>query len=61
MIKAAIVGATGYGGAEHFTADGRTLGYEGYLPESYNYLMAAFTREPGMRRRLLGPLNGLRA
>jgi hypothetical protein len=46
----------GYGGAEHFTIDGRTCGYEGYLPESYNFLMAAFTRSEAGRRRLLGPL-----
>lgn len=47
---------TGFGGAEHFTIDGRTLGYEGYLPESFNFLMGAFTRRSEMRRRLLGPL-----
>ena len=47
----------GYGGAEHFTIDGRTLGYEGYLPESFNFLMAAFTRQPEQRQRLLGPLS----
>jgi len=46
----------GYGGAEHFTIDGHTCGYEGYLPESYNFLMAAFTREPAMRARLLAPM-----
>jgi hypothetical protein len=46
----------GYGGAEHFYINGRTCGYEGYLPESYNFLMAAFTRSEACRRRLLGPL-----
>jgi hypothetical protein len=46
----------GYSGAEHFYIDGRTCGYEGFLPESYNFLMAAFTRDPLLRARLLGPL-----
>ena len=46
----------GFGGAEHFKANGRTLGYEGYLPESYNFLMACFTRDPANRRLLLDPL-----
>ncbi len=46
----------GYGGAEHFTIDGRTCGYEGFLPESWNFLMAAFTRDPELRTRLLGPV-----
>lgn len=50
---------TGFGGAEHFTVDGRTLGYEGYLPESFNFLMGAFTRRPELRRRLLGPVERL--
>jgi len=47
----------GYGGAEHFYSNGLTCGYEGYLPESFNFLMACFTRDPEMRKRLLGPLN----
>ena len=46
----------GYGGAEHFYIDGRTCGYEGYLPESYNFLMGVFTRSQAGRQRLLGPL-----
>lgn len=47
---------TGFGGAEHFYSNGRTCGYEGYLPESFNFLMAWFTRERVNRERLLGPL-----
>lgn len=43
-------------GAEHFTSDGLTCGYEGYLPESYNFLMGFFTRDPDVRRRLLSPM-----
>jgi len=46
----------GYGGAEHFYANGRTCGYEGFLPESFNFLMGAFTRDVSMRARLLGPM-----
>jgi len=49
----------GYGGAEHFYINGRTCGYEGYLPESFNFLMAAFTREPAARERLLAPMHRL--
>ncbi len=48
---------TGYGGAEHFYIDGKTCGYEGYLPESYNFLMAAFTRDPENRKKYLAFLN----
>ncbi|MBI5091108.1 MAG: hypothetical protein HZB26_01550 [Candidatus Hydrogenedentes bacterium] len=48
----------GYGGAEHFYSDGRTCGYEGYLPENYNFLMAAFTRNPKLRAKLLEPMAG---
>jgi hypothetical protein len=44
----------GTAGAEFFLFDGRTTGYEGYLPEVWNFLMAAFTRNPAMRGRLLG-------
>jgi Bacterial alpha-L-rhamnosidase 6 hairpin glycosidase domain len=47
---------TGYGGAEHFYINGRTCGYEGFLPESFNFLMAAFTKDPSLRARLLGPM-----
>jgi len=43
----------GFGGAEHFYIDGRTCGYEGYLPESYNFLMGEFTRNPAARAKLL--------
>ncbi len=46
----------GYGGAEHFYIDGRTCGYEGFLPESFNFLMACFTRDPALRARLRRPL-----
>jgi hypothetical protein len=43
----------GTAGAEFFLFDGRTTGYEGYLPEVWNFLMAAFTRTPETRRKLL--------
>ena len=46
----------GYGGAEHFYSNGMTCGYEGYLPESFNFLMACFTRDSQMRSKLLGPM-----
>ncbi len=46
----------GYGGAEHFYSNGLTCGYEGYLPESFNFLMACFTRDPLMRNKLLKPM-----
>jgi len=55
LFQSGIVG-TGGAGAEHFAQDGRPLGYEGYLPESWNFLMAAFTRDPANRDRLLAPL-----
>jgi hypothetical protein len=45
---------SGGSGAEFHRFDGRTTGYEGYLPEVWNFLMAAFTRNPAMRGRLLG-------
>jgi hypothetical protein len=48
----------GYGGAEHFYSNGNTCGYEGYLPESFNFLMACFTRDSLMRSRLLKPMEG---
>jgi hypothetical protein len=44
---------TGGAGAEHFTWDGIPIGYEGYLPESWNFLMAAFTRDPKNQQQLL--------
>lgn len=63
MIKSAQDGLfqngivnVGYGGAEHFYANGSTCGYEGYLPESFNFLMACFTRSPEMRKKILSPL-----
>ncbi|MCC6489846.1 MAG: hypothetical protein IT364_20320 [Candidatus Hydrogenedentes bacterium] len=46
----------GYAGAEHFYINGRTCGYEGFLPESFNFLMACFTRDPARRDLLLRPL-----
>lgn len=46
----------GFGGAEHFYSNGRTCGYEGYLPESYNFLMAAFTKSEAGRQRMLSPM-----
>lgn len=46
----------GYGGAEHFYSNGLTCGYEGYLPESFNFLMACFTKNFEMRNRLLKPM-----
>jgi hypothetical protein len=46
----------GYGGAEHFYINGRTCGYEGFLPESFNFLMACFTRDPARRDLLRRPL-----
>jgi hypothetical protein len=33
--------------------DGKPCGYEGYLPENWNVLMAAFTRDPKQRERLM--------
>jgi hypothetical protein len=47
---------TGYGGAEHFYANGNTCGYEGYLPESFNFLMAHFTQSERLRALFLAPL-----
>lgn len=64
MIKSAQEGLfqngivnVGYGGAEHFYSSGLTCGYEGYLPESFNFLMACFTRNPEIRKRLLEPFD----
>jgi len=47
----------GYSGAEHFYFNGRTCGYEGFLPESVDFLMGFFTRDQANRDRLLGPMN----
>jgi hypothetical protein len=64
MIKSAQDGLfqngivnVGYGGAEHFYSNGLTCGYEGYLPESFNFLMSCFTREKQMRNKLLKPFH----
>ena len=66
MIKSAQEGLfqngivnVGYGGAEHFYSNGLTCGYEGYLPESFNFMMACFTRSSEMRKKILGPMQGI--
>jgi hypothetical protein len=46
----------GYGGAEHFYSNGKTCGYEGYLPESFNFLMACFTKDIKLRNKILHPM-----
>ena len=43
-------------GAEFFTWDGKTCGYEGHLTYSYSFLQAIFLREPGFRVRLYRPM-----
>jgi len=43
-------------GAEFFTWDGRTCGYEGHLTNSFAFLQAILLREPDFRERLLRPL-----
>jgi hypothetical protein len=43
-------------GAEFFTWDGKTCGYEGHLTYSYSFLQAIFLREAGFRARLFRPL-----
>jgi hypothetical protein len=43
-------------GAEFFTWDGKTCGYEGHLTYSYSFLQAILLREPGFRARLFRPL-----
>jgi hypothetical protein len=43
-------------GAEFYTWDGKTCGYEGHLTYSYSFLQAVLLREPGFRDRLLRPL-----
>lgn len=42
-------------GAEFFTWDGETCGYEGHLTYSYSFLQALLLREPGFRARLFRP------
>jgi hypothetical protein len=43
-------------GAEFYTWDGRTCGYEGHLTYSYSFLQAILLRESAFRDRLLRPL-----
>ena len=43
-------------GAEFFTWDGKTCGYEGHLTYSYSFLQAIFLREPAFRARLFRPM-----
>jgi hypothetical protein len=43
-------------GAEFFTWDGETCGYEGHLTYSYSFLQAILLREPEFRNRLFRPI-----
>ena len=43
-------------GAEFYTWDGKTCGYEGHLTYSYGFLQAVLLREPAFRARLFRPL-----
>ncbi len=43
-------------GAEFYTWDGQTTGYEGHLTFSFVFLQAVFLREPAFRARLFRPL-----
>ena len=43
-------------GAEFYTWDGHTCGYEGHLTYSYSFLQAVLLREPSFRARLFRPL-----
>jgi hypothetical protein len=43
-------------GAEFFTWDGKTCGYEGHLTYSYSFLQAVLLRESGFRARLFRPM-----
>ena len=43
-------------GAEFYTWDGQTCGYEGHLTYSYAFLQAVLLREAAFRARLLRPL-----
>ena len=45
-------------GAEFFTWDGKTTGYEGHLTYSFSFLQAVMLREPQFRARLYRPLMG---
>lgn len=44
-------------GAEFYTWDGQTCGYEGHLTYSFSFLQAVLLREPAFRARLLRPLH----
>lgn len=44
-------------GAEFYTWDGKTCGYEGHLTYSYSFLQAVLLREPAFRNRLFRPLS----
>jgi hypothetical protein len=43
-------------GAEWTTWDGQPCGYEGYLADSYYFLLAVLLREPRLRARYLNPI-----
>lgn len=43
-------------GAEFFTWDGQTCGYEGHLTYSFSFLQAVLLREPAFRDRLFRPM-----
>jgi hypothetical protein len=43
-------------GAEFYTWDGKTCGYEGHLTYSYAFLQAVLLRQPSFRNRLFRPL-----
>ncbi|HTL27593.1 MAG TPA: GH116 family glycosyl hydrolase, partial [Tepidisphaeraceae bacterium] len=43
-------------GAEFYTWDGQTTGYEGHLTYSFGFLQAIFLRDPAYRARLLRPV-----
>lgn len=43
-------------GAEFYTWDGQTTGYEGHLTYSYAFLQAIFLRDPAYRAKLFRPL-----
>ena len=43
-------------GAEFFTWEGETCGYEGHLTYSYSFLQALLLREPALRARLYRPV-----
>jgi hypothetical protein len=44
------------GGAEFFTWDAQTCGYEGHLTYSFSFLQAIFLREPEFRAKLFRPV-----